>query len=123
MSLPLRLTARRRVGPVLLACAALACGARSAVAAGPNLPVTPEWRATAQQVAQAGVPLSELSPNAPDSYTVQRGDTLWDISKLFLTTPWRWPERANCNRCAPLDPGQWVWRCLPCSLVWAVGVS
>jgi len=62
-----------------------------------NEPVTPQQRGTAQQVAQAGVPLSELAPNAPDSHTVKRGDTLWDISKLFLTSPWRWPELWGMN--------------------------
>jgi len=60
-------------------------------------PVTPQQRSAAQQVAQSGVPLSELAPNAPDSHTVKRGDTLWDISKLFLKTPWRWPELWGMN--------------------------
>ena len=68
----------------------------SALAAG-NYPITGPQRDTAQRVAEAGVPLSELAPNAPDTYTVKRGDTLWDISKLFLKSPWRWPELWGMN--------------------------
>jgi hypothetical protein len=60
--------------------------------------VTPEQRATADKVAHAGVPLSELVPDAPDSHTVKPGDTLWDISRLFLKSPWRWPELWGMNR-------------------------
>jgi hypothetical protein len=74
----------------------LAAGA-SAWGAPGNYPITPQQRSTAQQVAEAGVPLSELAPNAPDSHTVVKGDTLWDISKLFLRSPWRWPELWGMN--------------------------
>ncbi|MFY7855937.1 MAG: peptidoglycan-binding protein, partial [Rubrivivax sp.] len=48
-------------------------GAGTAAFAEPAFPVTTGQRDTARQVAQAGVPLSELAPNAPDSHTVQRG--------------------------------------------------
>lgn len=63
----------------------------------PDYPITQQQRATAKQVAEAGVALSELAPNAPDSYKVKRGDTLWDISGLFLKRPWRWPELWGMN--------------------------
>lgn len=66
-------------------------------AAAQNYPITETQRATAQQVAQAGVPLSELAPNAPDTYTVKRGDTLWGISGLFLRRPWNWPQLWGMN--------------------------
>ena len=62
-----------------------------------NFPITAGQRATANQVAETGVALSELAPNAPDSYTVVRGDTLWRISGIFLRSPWRWPELWGMN--------------------------
>ena len=76
----------------------LAAGALLALPAlAQNYPITAGQKATAEQVAQAGVPLSELAPNAPDNYTVKRGDTLWAISKIFLKSPWRWPELWGMN--------------------------
>ncbi len=69
----------------------------SAAVQAADYPITAQQRGTAQKVAQDGVPLSELAPNAPDSYTVKTRDTLWDISKLFLKSPWRWPELWGMN--------------------------
>ena len=62
-----------------------------------DYPITSQQRGTAQKVAQDGVALSDLAPNAPDTYTVKTRDTLWDISKMYLRSPWRWPELWGMN--------------------------
>lgn len=39
----------------------------------------------------------DIAEDHPESYTVVRGDTLWDISGKFLKKPWMWPQVWNAN--------------------------
>jgi len=39
----------------------------------------------------------KIKQDAPEKYTVQKGDTLWDISSMYLHSPWRWPEIWSYN--------------------------
>lgn len=34
----------------------------------------------------------KIKPDAPTEYVVKKGDTLWDISSIFLDQAWLWPE-------------------------------
>jgi hypothetical protein len=51
-------------------------------------------------VALAQAPKSPLAlkPDAPDRYTVVRGDTLWSIAQRYTDSPWRWSELWNLNK-------------------------
>lgn len=62
-----------------------------------DFPISGAQQATAKEVAQKGVPLSELAADAPERYTIKTGDTLWAISKLYLKSPWHWPELWGMN--------------------------
>jgi hypothetical protein len=39
----------------------------------------------------------KIRDDAPASYVVKKGDTLWDISALYLNEPWLWPQLWQMN--------------------------
>jgi hypothetical protein len=79
-----------------------------------NTPSTPHWLrglVLATAVAGTGMAMGLLTPapalaqteanrsmsvpiaaTAPERYVVKKGDTLWDISAMYLKDPWYWPE-------------------------------
>ena len=38
-----------------------------------------------------------IKSDAPKSYVVKKGDTLWEISGIFLNQPWLWPKLWRLN--------------------------
>jgi nucleoid-associated protein YgaU len=47
-----------------------------------------------------------VDPNA-DSHTVERGDTLWDISGKYLQNPWYWPKVWSFN--PQIENPHWIY--------------
>lgn len=79
--------------------------AESAGPAGSAPPaVTASQRSAARQVAQSGVDLADLAPQAPPRYTVKPGDTLWSLAGLYLRSPWRWPALWGLNLASLPNP-------------------
>jgi hypothetical protein len=48
----------------------------------------------------------KISADAPETYTIQPGDTLWNLSAKFLNNPWYWPKVWSIN--PQIDNPNWV---------------
>jgi hypothetical protein len=46
-------------------------------------------------------------PGTPEEYTIQKGDTLWDLSQKFLTNPWYWPKIWSLN--PSIENPHWIY--------------
>src|SRR5438132_3143000 len=46
-------------------------------------------------------------PGTPEEYTIQKGDTLWDLSQKFLSNPWYWPKIWSLN--PSIENPHWIY--------------
>jgi hypothetical protein len=108
-------------------------GQEAAAQEQPPLPVTQEQPAQPQAAeqkdaaaqpaaapaARENAPITEQSARpppdasvqpvagAPDEYTIQKGDTLWDLSQKFLNNPWYWPKIWSLN--PSIENPHWIY--------------
>lgn len=58
-------------------------------------PAGMEGSATVETPPKTSEPAPKEAPNA--AHTVERGDTLWDLSRKYLGSPWYWPKVWSYN--------------------------
>ncbi len=44
-----------------------------------------------------------------DYYIIQKGDTLWDLSRKFLNSPYKWPSMWTFNADVPITNPHWIY--------------
>jgi hypothetical protein len=60
-------------------------------------PAGPASETGVAEAARAAAPGGEEAAAGAETYTIRRGDTLWDLSGRFLQSPWYWPKIWSYN--------------------------
>lgn len=87
-----RLTLAVSLSTILAACSAVQGPTAQVVDRSAPALERDQAQSLTKAVTRGYVDADQIEAEAPNAYTVVPGDTLWDISDLFLKEPWRWGE-------------------------------
>ncbi len=89
----------------------IACMLTVIVMAGASVPAQDAFDEP-PPIADPSIPGVEIEGNGDAYYTIRKGDTLWDLSRRFLDSPYEWPSLWEYNSDTPITnphliyPGQ-----------------
>jgi hypothetical protein len=97
----------RRAALAGAAAVSLSAGAQQAQAPAAAVPENAPIKAKPVAPPPPDANMPAPVPGTPEEYTIQKGDTLWDLSQKFLANPWYWPKIWSLN--PSIENPHWIY--------------